>query len=82
MPGIVSGQLSFDSETAAAEIGFNRDGITEAWLYPLMMDEGESARTPTPDETARIVTLLTDLSKPLDTVLEFDPARGAIRIAI
>ena len=81
MPGILSG-FGFDAETAAAEIHFSEDGIADAFIYPFMMDEGESARTPTADERQRIEKLLAALSHPLGTELTHDANRGALRVVL
>jgi len=81
MPGILS-KFGFDAETAGAEIHFSEAGIVEAFLHPFMMEEGESARTPTREERQRIEKLLADLSQPLGTSLTRDAARGALRIVL
>ena len=81
MPGILSG-FGFDAETAAAEIHFSEDEISDAFIHPFMMDEGESARIPTTDERQRIEKLLSELSQPLGTQLTHDTGRDAVRIVI
>ena len=81
MPGILS-KFGFDAETAGAGIHFSEAGIVEAFLHPFMMEEGESARTPTREERQRIEKLLADLSQPLGTSLTRDAAGDALRIVL
>lgn len=79
MPGIISG-FGFSTETAATTINFSAAGIESAFLHPLIMQQGTSARKPTDVESQLITANLCRLSAALDTTLTWDEEKSALKI--
>ncbi len=79
LPGIIS-QLGFDTETAAVSVDFSRGEVVKASIIPMVMEEGTGPRRADAAEAARILGILTDVSRPVGTQFSMADGSGEIHV--